>query len=139
MIDAIVQSHFDAYRNAVQARDLDAFITLYAHDVRVFDLWGTFACDGHDAWRRPIGAWFASLGEGRVEVAFDDVRIHGDEPVAAVDAFIHYRNVAADGSLQNAMRNRLTWLLEKRATGWTIVHEHTSAPLDPTTSKAMFA
>jgi hypothetical protein len=37
------------------------------------------------------------------------------------------------------MHNRLSWTLARRGAGWRIVHEHTSAPIDFGTMKAMLA
>jgi ketosteroid isomerase-like protein len=37
------------------------------------------------------------------------------------------------------MTNRLTWVLEKEGPMWKIVHEHTSAPVDSHTMKALLS
>ena len=46
MDDAPIRQVMDAYTAAVRAKDVDAFIGLYAQDVRVFDLWSNWSYDG---------------------------------------------------------------------------------------------
>ena len=118
-----------AYAAAVRAKDVDAFVDLYADDVRTFDLWQEWTYDGKDALRGMVTEWFGSLGDDEVvAVRFDDVRTQNGSEVAAVSAFTTYANVA-DGTEQRSMNNRLTWILRKEPDGaWKIAHEHTSAP-----------
>jgi uncharacterized protein (TIGR02246 family) len=118
-----------AYAAAVRAKDADAFLDLYADDVRTFDLWQEWTYDGKDALRGMVTGWFGSLGDDEVvAVRFDEVRTQAGSDVAAVSAFTTYANVA-DGTEQRSMNNRLTWILRKDADGaWKIAHEHTSAP-----------
>lgn len=120
----------DAYAAAVRAKDVDAFVGLYADDVRTFDLWSEWSYDGKDALRSMVAGWFGSIGDDEVvAVRFDDVRTETGSDVAALSAFTTYANVAPDGTEQRAMNNRLTWVLRREADGsWKIAHEHTSAP-----------
>ena len=127
----------DAYRDAVLHKDVDAFVALYAADVRIFDLWETWSYDGRDAWRRAVAGWFGSLGDERVAVSFDDVRVTVRGDLAIAHAFVTYRNLAADGAPGRAMQNRLSWTLVRAEDRWSIVHEHTSAPVAPATGKVV--
>ena len=61
----------DGNRDAVFARDVDAFAALYDQDVHVFDMWGGWSLRGIAAWRRMAEGWFGSLGDERVRVTFD--------------------------------------------------------------------
>ncbi len=45
----------DRYATAVRTKDVDGFVSLYATDVRVFDLWGRWSYDDADAWHRAAG------------------------------------------------------------------------------------
>ena len=137
--DASLAALLDAYRDAVHAKDVDAFVALYDDDVLVFDLWSPGLHDGRDAWRRNTEGWFGALGDERVAVSFESVRTIASESLAAVHAFVIYRALAADGRPLRAMRNRLTWVLRRAERGWRIVHEHTSAPIDGETTKAKLA
>jgi uncharacterized protein (TIGR02246 family) len=119
----------NAYAAAVRAKDVDAFLNLYADDVRTFDLWSVWSYDGKAALREMVAEWFGSLGTDVVAVEFDDVRSDTGNDVAAVSAFTTYRGLSADGEELRSMNNRLTWVLRKEADGtWKIAHEHTSAP-----------
>jgi uncharacterized protein (TIGR02246 family) len=119
-----------AYAAAVRAKDVDAFVGLYADDVRTFDLWSVWSYDGKDALRAMVTEWFGSLAADElVEIEFDEVRVQTGEDVAAVSAFTTFRALSPEGEELRSMNNRLTWVLRKDADGaWKIVHEHTSAP-----------
>jgi len=125
-----VEEMLERYAAAVRAKDVDAFMELYADDVRTFDLWQEWTYDGKDALRRMVTEWFGSLGNDEVvAVRFEGVRTQTGSDVAAVSAFTTYANVSPDGTEQRSMNNRLTWILRKEPDGaWKIAHEHTSAP-----------
>jgi len=126
-----------AYRAAVHAKDVDAFAALYDADVRTFDMWGAWSCEGLAAWRAMAADWFGSLGTDSVVVAVDDARAQVAQDLASVQAFLTFTGVSAHGETLRAMDNRLTWVLQRRGTAWKVVHEHTSAPADFATSKLM--
>ena len=130
-----VESLLDAYRDAVHAKDVDAFLAIFADDVRVFDMWSTWSHDGIDAWRAMAEGWFGSLGDERVRVDFDDVQTTVGEDAAVLSAFVTFAGLSADGQELRSMNNRLTWGLRKVDGTWKVVHEHTSAPVDMATGK----
>jgi uncharacterized protein (TIGR02246 family) len=125
-----VEEMLERYAAAVRAKDVDAFVELYADDVRTFDLWEQWTYDGKNALRAMVAEWFGSLpADEEVAVTFDDVRTQAGPDVAAVSAFTTFAAVSPDGTELRSMNNRLTWVLRKDADGaWKIVHEHTSAP-----------
>ena len=120
----------DSYAAAVRAKDVDAFVGLYADDVRNFDLWSEWSYDGKEALRGMVAEWCGSLDDDEVvAVSFDEVRSQSGDDVAAVSAFTTFAAVSPDGEELRSMNNRLTWVLRKDADGaWKIAHEHTSAP-----------
>ena|SRR5579862_2737389 len=120
----------EAYAAAVGAKDADAFLNLYADEVRSFDLWERWSYDGKDELQAMVAEWFGSLpADETVEVSFDDVRTQTGVDVAAVSAFTTFAAVTPSGEKLRSMNNRLTWVLRKDADGaWKIAHEHTSAP-----------
>ena len=120
----------DAYAAAVRAKDVEAFLALYADDVRTFDLWQEWTYDGKDALRRTVSEWFGSLPDDEVvAVSFDEVRTQTGSDVGAISAFTTFAAVSSDGTELRSMNNRLTWILRREPDGaWKIVHEHTSAP-----------
>jgi uncharacterized protein (TIGR02246 family) len=124
-----MEEMLDKYAAAVRAKDVDAFVDLYADDVRTFDLWTVWSYDGKDALRGMVAEWFGSLGDDVVAVDWDDLRTQAGDDVAALSAFLTYRGLSARGEELRSMNNRLTWVLRKDGEGaWKIAHEHTSAP-----------
>jgi uncharacterized protein (TIGR02246 family) len=128
---------FEAYRAAVFAKDVQAFLALYDEDVQVFDLWGEWSYHGLEAWRGMVTDWFGTLGTERVAVGWDDLRTIVTQEVAVAHAFVTYQGLSAEGTQLRAMHNRLTWALKQKGGAWKIVHEHTSAPVDFKTSKVI--
>jgi uncharacterized protein (TIGR02246 family) len=119
----------EAYVAAVRAKDVEAFLALYADDARTFDLWSVWSYDGKDALRAMVAEWFGSLPDDEtVVVKFDDVRAQTGADVAAVSAFTTFAAETPDGTELRSMNNRLTWILRRDGDTWKIVHEHTSAP-----------
>lgn len=125
----------ESYRDAVYAKDVEAFIAIFADDVRVFDMWGTWSHDGIDSWREMAVGWFGSLGDELVRVAFDDVQTTVGDDTAVLSAFVTFAGLSADGEELRSMNNRLTWGLRKTGGTWKVVHEHTSAPVELATGK----
>ena len=127
----------DSYKAAVAAKDVDAFVALYDQDVRVFDLWGEWSYQGIDAWRGMVTDWFGSLGDEGVMVGTHDVQTVVGNDIAIVHAFVIYKGVSAEGKELRSMQNRLTWVFRHKDNAWKIVHEHTSAPVNPDTAKVI--
>jgi len=127
----------DAYKAAVFAKDVEAFVALYDQDVHVFDMWGCWSYDGIQAWREMVADWFGSLGTERVEVEFVDVQTTSARDVVVAHAFVTYRGLSAEGKKLRTMQNRLTMVLEQKDGVWKIVHEHSSAPADFETLKVI--
>ena len=125
-----MEEMLDRYAAAVRAKDVDAFLDLYADDVRTFDLWSVWSYDGKPALREMVAEWFGSLDDDEVvAVKFDDVRTQTGSDAGGVSAFTTFAAVAPDGTELRSMNNRLTWILRKDADGaWKIAHEHSSAP-----------
>jgi uncharacterized protein (TIGR02246 family) len=132
-------SLLETYRDAVHAKDVDAFCAIFDDDVRVFDMWGTWSHDGIDSWREMAVGWFGSLGDELVRVDFDDVQTVAGDDTAVVSAFVTFAGLSADGEELRSMNNRLTWGLRKTNGMWKVVHEHTSAPVEMTTGKVNLA
>jgi uncharacterized protein (TIGR02246 family) len=118
----------DSYAAAARAKDVEAFLDLYADDARTFDLWGVWSYDGKEALRAMVTEWFGSVGTDQIGVEFEDVRVEEGTEVAGVSAFTTFRGISAEGEEQRSMNNRLTWILRRDGDTWKIVHEHTSAP-----------
>ena len=125
------------YRAAVLAKDVDAFCALYDPDIHVFDMWGRWQHQGLAAWRDMAGGWFNSVGDERVVVEFSEVHSTVCGDLAYGHAFVRFSAETADGTELRSLNNRLTLVLKRQHNGWKLVHEHTSAPIDPASCKAM--
>jgi len=132
-----VQQVLEAYKSAVRAKDVEAFMRVYDPSVRVFDTWGVWSYEGASTWRVAVDGWFTSLGSEGVRVAFEDVQIIADKESAFVSAIVTYTGVSAEGEELRAMQNRISWALKTRGHVLRVVHEHTSAPVGFDDMKAM--
>jgi ketosteroid isomerase-like protein len=124
-----------AYRAAVYAKDVDAFCALYDADVHVFDMWGQWQQQGLAAWREMAQGWFSSVGDELVIVEITKVHAEQAGELAFGHACLRFSAQAADGTTLRSMSNRLTLAMRQRAGQWKIVHQHTSAPIDPSSGK----
>lgn len=136
-IEISVTGVIEAYKAAVAARDIDAFMRLYDPAVRVFDAWGVWSYEGVPAWKAPIENWFALHPDDRHVVTFEDVSCVSTPEFASVAAIVTYAMVSARGEQVGAMQNRLSWVLKPGAGGLSIVHEHTSVPVSFEDQKAI--
>jgi uncharacterized protein (TIGR02246 family) len=132
-----IQQLFDRYKTAVLEKNVDAFLSIFDSEIHVFDMWGTWSHRGIEAWRKMATEWFGSLGSERVIVEFHDPRIVLSNEMAWATADVTFAAVSAQGEKLRSLQNRLTWVVQKKSGEWKVVHEHTSAPIDPETGKAI--
>ena len=136
-VDGEIEAVMAEYAAGVLAKAPSRVAALYAPDVRVFDAWGVWSYDDREAWGRNLQEWLGSLGDERAQVRFDDVRIVQHAGAGSVSAIVTYSAVDAAGDVVRSMQNRLSWFLTKTDGRWVVVHEHTSAPIDFESQKAM--
>jgi len=132
-----LRSLFETYKKTVYEKDIDGFLAIFDEHLQVFDMWGRWSYQGLQAWREMAKGWFTSLGIERVVVEFDgsEATVMGDMGVAT--AFVIYTGVSAEGRKLRSLQNRLTWVVLKKNGVWKVIHEHTSAPIDHSTLKAI--
>jgi len=135
--DRSIRAALAAYEAAVLAKDVEAFVAIYAEDARIFELWGTWE---HDiaSWREMAKGWFAFLGDQRSVVTAHDVRTQVSGDMAVLSASLTYAAIDAGGQPLRSLDNRLTWVLRQRDGRWQVVHEHTSVPLAHEDGKGIF-
>lgn len=131
------QQILDGYRAAVLAKDVEAFVALYADDIHVFDMWGAWSLHGIDAWRAMATDWFGSLGSETVVVEATQVHSTAADELAFGHALLKFSAHAADGTVLRSMTNRVTMGLRRREGVWRVAHQHTSAPIEHDTLKAI--
>jgi ketosteroid isomerase-like protein len=118
------------YKAAVYSKDVDAFVSLYAYDVHVFDMWNQWELRGIDAWRGMAQGWFASLGNERVVVSSSSIESTVSADIALGHATVTYTAVSTEGKELRSLDNRITIALKRMGGAWKIFHEHTSGPID---------
>lgn len=133
-----VTQFFHHYAAAVNAKDVDGFIALYADDVHVFDAWEQWEISGIEAWRGMAAGWFGSLGDETVEVGFGEAGSAVGHDLAFGHAAVTFAAVSASGERLRAMTNRFSVGLALRDGAWKVVHEHTSLPIDLGSGKGIF-
>ena len=133
-----VEAFLDSYAAAVWDKDVEGFMRLYADDVVVFDAWDQNEYLGRDAWAPVVGEWLSSLNDGKVEVAFNDVRAMNGSDVAFASALVTYAGISPEGGKLRSVTNRFTVALRHSRGRWEVAHEHSSLPVDGATGKAVF-
>lgn len=128
----------DAYKAAVKAKDVEAFVSLYDQDVIIFDTWSEWSYQGVEAWRQMVVDWFGSLGSELVIVEANDVQLNAENNLATIHAFFSFKAVSTEGKELRSMQNRSTWVLQNKNGNWKISHEHSSLPVDFETFKGIF-
>jgi uncharacterized protein (TIGR02246 family) len=126
-----------AYRAAVLAKDVEAFVALYEDDVEVFDAWGIWSLRGLSAWRALVTDWFSSLGAERVVIDVAESRTTRSGELAVGHAILTYTARSAGGEALRSLGNRLTMGLRWSGSSWRVFHEHTSVPIDHRSTKAI--
>jgi ketosteroid isomerase-like protein len=125
------------YSAAAYDKNVDAFVSLYADDVHVFDMWNSWELRGIGAWRDMAVGWFSSLGDERVVVTTRDVASSENGELALGHATLTYTAVSADGRELRSLDNRITLALRRVGSEWKIFHEHTSGPIDHKTMRGV--
>ena len=135
--DRLVTQSLAAYQAAVLAKDVDAFVAIYADDAQIFELWGQWT---HDiaSWREMAQGWFTFLGDERSIVEAHEVRTQVSGDMALLTASLTFRAVDPSGQQLRSLDNRLSWVLRERGGRWLVVHEHTSVPIAHDGGKGIF-
>jgi len=130
-----IESLFESYKNAVLHRDVEAFISIFDEDLRVFDMW-EWEYNGLAPWRNMVGGWFSFVDASeKIVVAFEDIRINAAGEMTVASAFARFSSVSGSGEELRHLYNRFTWVAQKKQGQWKIIHEHTSGPADHKTLK----
>ena len=135
--DSPIRHLLAGYQAAVLAKDVEAFIALYAEDALIYELWGTWT---HDiaSWRAMARGWFEFLGDQNSVVEANEVKTTVSGDMALLTAYLTYRAVDASGQELRSLDNRLSWVARQRGGRWQVVHEHTSVPIAHADGKGIF-
>ena len=111
-------------RNALRAKDAEAFVAHDAPDILSYDLAPPLATRGADlvAIRSWLGTW-----DGPIELDFRDLKIDVADSLAVSTGLSHMRGTKTDGSRVD-LWVRATMAYRKVDGRWSVVHEHVSVP-----------
>jgi ketosteroid isomerase-like protein len=125
-----VADFFSLYKDFAWKKDSAGMSNLYEENVIIFDMWHKDYYSGLKEWSGVIAQWLGSLNDERVKVSFEKIEIHSGESVSFASAIVGYQALSADNEVLRGMKNRITLGFKKTGTGWKVMHQHTSAPID---------
>jgi PhnB protein len=115
-----------ALRDALRARDAQAFADGCTSDLLVFDLDPPLSRSGAAEGARRLGRWLANW-RGPVEDDLHDLRIVEGGDVAFATALSHLRATDLEGQ-RMALWSRVTFGLRREGGRWRVAHRHASVP-----------
>jgi uncharacterized protein (TIGR02246 family) len=124
----------DRWANANRSKDVEARISNYSKNVRVFDVVEPMEYFGLDAVRERASDWFSTF-EGPLEFENHDLRIATDNDVAFSYSLNHVIGTKVGGGRVD-MWWRATICYRKMDDKWMVAHEHNSVPFKPETGQA---
>jgi ketosteroid isomerase-like protein len=131
------EAFFAALSDAVYRKDVAGYLELYDDNVVVFDMWQQWTYKGLAAWRVMVSGWFSGLGTDRDRVTFRDTQIETSGDLGYITAIARFAAVSEAGEELRFLDNRLTWVIRRSGASWTIIHQHTSGPIDFNTMKVV--
>ena len=136
-----VQDVLENYKTAVYEKNVEKFLSMYASEVHIYDCWGNWESKGISSWKESILEWFNGLSEDGVllDVAFNDLVVEENSHLAFVHCAVIYTAYQEEsGEKIRQLTNRFTYGLKKVNESWSIVHEHSSLPINMETGKGIF-
>lgn len=124
-----IEEFFQIYQTSAWRKDTRAMIDLYDEQAVIFDMWDQGYQLNSVEWAKSIEDWLGSLGDEKVNVEFEMVRIHQSGNTGFASALIQFQAISREGFILRRMKNRITLGFSKVEAGWKVVHQHTSAPI----------
>jgi ketosteroid isomerase-like protein len=125
-----IQDFFTIYKQSAWEKDTDSMIELYDDNVVIFDMWNQGYQIGLPEWSIVIKDWLGSLGEEKVNVIFEMIKIQEGDIAGFANALISFQAISIDNTIIRSMKNRITLGFIKEKDQWKVVHQHTSAPIN---------
>jgi ketosteroid isomerase-like protein len=135
-----VQEVLENYKSAIYEKDVERFLSAYASDIHIYDCWETWESIGISKWRGMVNEWFTELDEEGVllQIDFIDLDVEESSNMAFVHSGVKFAAQNKSGEVIRQMTNRFTFCLKKVNESWSIVHEHSSLPINIETGKGIF-
>jgi len=124
-----IEDFFNIYQNSAWHKDATAMISLYDEHAVIFDMWDQGYIVNPLEWSKIITDWLGSLGEEKVKVEFEMIKIHQSGNAGFASALILFQAISSEGAVLRSMKNRITLGFSKSEDGWKVIHQHTSAPV----------
>ena len=122
-----IRNLLDQVVEATSAKDIDALMHHYAHDVVAFDVVDPLQYSGAAALRQRGAAWFSSF-DGPIHYELVELSIAAVDSVDVCHGLSHVVGTTADGR-ELDMWWRTAYGLRKAGGSWLIVQVHSSVPL----------
>lgn len=133
-----IEDFFKIYQKSAWNKDSSSMIKLYDEHALIFDMWDQGYISNPSEWSKIITDWLGSLGEEKVKVEFEMVKIYQSGNVGFASALIQFQAISIDGAELRSMKNRISLGFSKFEDGWKVIHQHTSAPISSGGLTAMF-
>lgn len=132
-----IQFIIDQRIKAIYGRDEHQILSFYSPQVTTFDFAPPLQNNGIAAIKQRLENWLASYA-GHISQEVSDVHIEVSGNMAYSYCLTRTYGTSIKGE-ETDMWYRTTTCYKKGTTGWQIVHEHMSDPVDFRTGKVMFS
>lgn len=131
-----IQNLLEAWFAAVRDKDLNAIMTYYAPDIVAYDAILALQFTGSDAYRKQ---WEMCLEMCNGPMVFEahHLKIHTSDDIAVAHWLCRCGAADEKGEVKSSWM-RASAAYRNTYAGWKAVHEHFSAPFDPSSGKALF-
>lgn len=131
-----IRSLIDNWREAMRRGDIDAIMSFYTPEIRLFDIIPPLEHRGRDAYRKIWEMCMPSF-EGPIDCEIRDLNITTCDDLAFSHGLYRFTGTMTDGKKMD-MWARGTVCYRKADGKWVITHEHHSVPIEMETNKALF-
>ena len=128
MSEVLVRQRVEDWVRALNAKDIDGVMSLYAPSIVSFDIVPPLRYEGNDNKRRAWQEAFAAyVGVLAYEICDLNVTMHGE--LAFASSLNHVSGTLTNGNLSD-MWLRWTACFRRIDGIWLVVHDHASVPAD---------
>ena len=131
-----IRGLIDKWIEALRKKDVDAIMSFYAPDIRLFDIIPPLEHRGEGAYRKILEMCFPSF-EGPLECEVRDLSITAGDDIAFSHGLYRFTGTM-NGGKKLDMWARGTLCYRKVDGKWVITHDHHSVPIDMATNQALF-
>jgi ketosteroid isomerase-like protein len=126
LAETSIRDLIDRWAKALHDKDVDRIMSIYASDVRVFDLAPPLQTAGAHVHRKNFQEWFSSF-RGPIGSDIRDLGIEAGEDVAFCHGLNRISGMRTSGE-ETDVWVRVTVGFRKTNGAWKVTHEHVSVP-----------